>query len=118
HRLTTGPAARLNPRSRLVASLQAGLVTYAVAALFAGWWYWRNWQLYGDPLAWREWQALAGVGRATVSPNQFAFDLLGLFGTFWADFGLRVDRAWVGGFAALALVAAAGLLWRSRRRSW
>ncbi len=25
--------------------------------LIAGWWYWRNWQLYGDPLAWNVWEA-------------------------------------------------------------
>ncbi len=111
-------AAHLQPRQRMAESVKAGLAAYGVAGLVAGWWYVRNWRLYGDPLAWREWQALAGVGRSSVTAAQFAADLLGLFGTFWADFGLRADRAWVGVFAALVVLAGAGLAWRWRRRSW
>jgi hypothetical protein len=34
--------------------LQTVLV-YGVAAAAAGWWYARNWQLYGDPLGWSVW---------------------------------------------------------------
>ena len=111
-------APRRLPRQRLVDSVRAGVIVYAAAALVAGWWYVRNWLLYGDPLAWREWQALAGVGRSSLTAAQFASDLLGLFGTFWADFGLRADRAWVWAFAALVVVAVAGLVVRWRRGAW
>lgn len=103
-------------RLRLALARMAGV--YGVAVLVAGWWYLRNWRLYGDPLAWREWQALAGVGRPAVSVGQFLADLLGLFGTFWADFGLRVDRQWVWGFLALVFLASVGWGRRLVRRDW
>lgn len=108
----------LSQAARLRRSFRAGLVVYGTAALAAGWWYARNWRLYGDPLAWRQWQALAGVGRSGVTPLRFAADLLGLFGTFWVDFGLRVDRGWVWAFAVLACLALGGLVVRWRRRRW
>ncbi len=47
------PAAQLSPQSRWRATAAAGLWLYGVAAVVAGWWYARNWLLYGDALAWR-----------------------------------------------------------------
>jgi hypothetical protein len=94
------------------------LLIYALAALLSGWWYLRNWRLYGDPLAWREWKVFAGAGRPPPTLAGFASDLLGLFGTFWADFGLRLDRAWVWAFLILAVLAALGWGRRLLRRDW
>jgi hypothetical protein len=94
------------------------LLIYALAAILSAWWYLRNWRLYGDPFAWREWQVFAGTGRPPLTLLAFLSDLLGLFGTFWADFGLRLDRAWVWAFLALVLLAALGWGRRLRRHDW
>ncbi len=98
--------------------LAAGAIVYGAAAASAGWWYVRNWMLYGDPLAWQIWQVLAGVGRPTPTVPQFLSDMAGLFGTFWADFGLRIDRQWARVFAVLMLAALAGWARRLVRRDW
>jgi hypothetical protein len=94
------------------------VLIYTLAALLSAWWYLRNKRLYGDPLAWREWQVFAGTGRPSLTPANFMSDLLGLFGTFWVDFGLRLDRAWVWAFLLLVLLAALGWGRRFLRRDW
>jgi hypothetical protein len=38
-----------------------GLIVFGLALLIAGWWYARNWWLYGDPLGWSVWLTHAGV---------------------------------------------------------
>ncbi len=98
--------------------VRAAMIVYGVALLIAGWWYIRNWQLYGDPLAWREWQALVGAGRVPPTPIDFARDMIGLFGTFWTDFSLRVDRSLTPVFGLIVLVAIIGLIRRARKREW
>jgi hypothetical protein len=98
--------------------LRAAAIMYGVAFIVAGWWYLRNWTLYGDPLAWREWQALVGAGRVPPTPMDFIRDMIGLFGTFWADFSLRVDRMLWPIFGAIVLVALVGLIRRAIKRDW
>jgi hypothetical protein len=103
---------------RLGAYVWAGVVVYGAAAAVAGWWYVRNFVLYGDPLAWRQWSALAGVGRTPPTLGDFLPEMQGLFGTFWADFTMRLDRqvGWL--FALISLAAGAGLVRRALRRDW
>lgn len=96
----------------------AALVIYGLALLIAGWWYVRNWQLYGDPLAWREWQALTGAGRVPPTFGDFIRDMIGLFGLFWIDFSLRIDRAWWPIFGVMVLAALIGLMRRAIKREW
>jgi hypothetical protein len=103
-------------RWRLI--VRAALIVYGIALLVAGWWYVRNGLLYGDPLAWREWQALVGSGRVPPTPSDFVHDMIGLFGTFWADFSLRLDRVWWPLFATIAIAVLSGLIRRARRREW
>lgn len=43
------------------------LVVFGLALLIAGWWYVRNWTLYGDPLGWSVWLAHAGVERLALT---------------------------------------------------
>jgi hypothetical protein len=105
-------------RARIRWASRSAVITYGVAAAIAGWWYVRNWLLYGDPLAWQIWQVLAGVGRPTPTLAQFLADMLGLFGTFWADFGLRVDHQWFWVFAVLVLAALGGWGRRLARKDW
>jgi 4-amino-4-deoxy-L-arabinose transferase-like glycosyltransferase len=95
-----------------------GLIIYGVALAVAGWWYLRNLNLYGDLLAWKEWQALTGVGRVPPSIGDFIHDMIGLFGLFWADFSLRVDRTWWWIFGLLGLAALGGYARRARRHDW
>ena len=116
--LAPGPRAVDAIRHRIRWVFWSAIVIYGVAALVAGWWYVRNWLLYGDPLAWHVWQVLAGVGRSTPAPVQFLSDMVGLFGTFWADFGLRVDHQWGWVFGALVLLALAGWGRRLVRKDW
>ena len=66
------------------------LVLSAVAV--GGWWFWRNWQLYDDPLAW---DALLFANRTLVREEMI--DALGVltrlrqvFFTYWASFGNRL----------------------------
>ncbi len=114
HVLRNRQHARYNWR-RLLAQT---LIIYGVAFAIAGWWYIRNWSLYGDPLAWREWQALTGAGRVSPTLSDFIGDMIGLFGTFWIDFSLRVDRTWWPVFGVIVLVALIGLVRRAIKREW
>ncbi|HTP06784.1 MAG TPA: glycosyltransferase family 39 protein [Anaerolineae bacterium] len=104
--------------SRLAHYLALGLLLYALAALIAGWWYVRNFVLYGDPLMWQVWQVLTGTGRIPPTPIDFLRDMLGFFGLFWADFSLRVDRVLWPIFGAIAIVAIIGLVRRAIKRQW
>jgi 4-amino-4-deoxy-L-arabinose transferase-like glycosyltransferase len=105
-------------KQRIVYGIVRGAVIYGLALLIAGWWYVRNFALYGDPLMWREWQVLTGTGRVPPTPIDFLRDMLGFFGLFWADFSLRIDRALWPIFGLIVLVALAGLTWRALKRQW
>lgn len=91
------------------------------AALIAGWWYLRNWQLYGDPLGMSTMVAVAG-GRP---PREMLSDLLGEFQgfrySFWGvlgGFNILLRPPWI--YAALDLVSVAALagLVVLARRAW
>ncbi|MFP4436688.1 MAG: glycosyltransferase family 39 protein [Chloroflexaceae bacterium] len=97
------------------------VVTWAaVALLLAGWWYARNWQLYGDPFG-------LGVFRDEFmtqafnwrSPAAWRAALVQLYASFWARFGWMSlhPPVWViRVYALIGLVALAGLvLYLSRR---
>ena len=88
------------------------------ASLIAGWWYSRNFMLYGDPLMWREWQVLTGTGRVPPTPIDFLRDMLGFFGLFWADFSLRVDRVLWPIFGVIVIAAVIGLIRRAIKHQW
>jgi 4-amino-4-deoxy-L-arabinose transferase-like glycosyltransferase len=95
-----------------------GLLIYVMAVLIAGWWYARNFALYGDPLMWREWQVLTGTGRVPPTPIDFLRDMIGFFGLFWADFSLRVDRVLWPIFGVIVIAAIGGLVRRAIKRQW
>lgn len=98
--------------------LETALWTGLPVLVVAGWWYTRNWLLYGDPLAWNLWEAniLLRVQRADWAT------ILGesgsLFRSYWGLFGwLNVAYpAWVyDGFVALTLILAVGVAWQGAR---
>ncbi len=102
--------------------LDAAIWVAPPAAAIGGWWYARNWLLYGDPLAWNIWQAnillrAERAGWATILGEKGS-----LFLSFWGLFGwMNVPYpAWVYRcFVALTILIVAGALpavWRHRRR--
>jgi hypothetical protein len=100
-------------------TLTQGTAAGAAALLLAGWWFGRNWQLYGDPAGLAafqatyatqpfEWGSLAAWGSALAQ----------LFASFWAVFGWISLPApgWVLAlYALLTLAALAALLRRGVR---
>ena len=105
-------------KQRIAWGVGRGAVIYGLALLIAGWWYARNFALYGDPLMWREWQVLTGTGRVPSTPIDFLRDMIGFFGLFWADFSLRVDRVLWPIFGMLVIAAIVGLVRRAVKRQW
>ncbi len=105
-------------KHRIAYCVVSGAVIYGCALLIAGWWYARNFALYGDPLMWREWQVLTGTGRVPPTPIDFVRDMLGFFGLFWADFSLRIDRVVWPIFGLITIAALVGLIRRAIRRQW
>jgi 4-amino-4-deoxy-L-arabinose transferase-like glycosyltransferase len=80
----------------------------AAWAALAGWWYLRNWQLYGDPLAIRA--HLAAFGTREITLVELAGEWYGLWASYWAVFGwfnVLADR-WV--YILYGTVSAAAIL--------
>jgi 4-amino-4-deoxy-L-arabinose transferase-like glycosyltransferase len=107
--------------------LQAALYGAVPALLIAGWWYLRNWRLYGDPLAWNVWRQniLLRVNQAdwrtiVAELGSLERSFWGLFG--WMNVAYPEPIYWV--LRALALSLAAGVCFAivtgrsDGRRSW
>ncbi|MFN2202203.1 MAG: hypothetical protein ACK2UO_13410 [Caldilineaceae bacterium] len=56
-------------------------------AAIAGWWYVRNWRLYGDPLAWNIWESNILLRVDTASWRAIAAEFTSLERSFWGLFG-------------------------------
>jgi 4-amino-4-deoxy-L-arabinose transferase-like glycosyltransferase len=101
------------------AAARAALLCGA-AALVAGWWYVRNWQLYGDPLGLAIFQAeFTTQAFDPLRPAAWAGALATLGGSFWARFGWMNVRppAWVTWvYAAATALGLAGALVDALRR--
>jgi 4-amino-4-deoxy-L-arabinose transferase-like glycosyltransferase len=72
--------------------LLGGLLVGGAALAVAGWWFWRNWRLYGDPIAWNEMLAVtAGLLRPELLtwPETLRYATF-LRKTYWAMFGYGV----------------------------
>lgn len=102
-----------------------GLVVLATAVLTAGWWFWRNWQLYGDPLAWDAMLAPVALLLRTdpLSWGELLEYAAFLRFSYWAMFGYGIPApllfywfVW-----GVMLLGAVGLLlwaWRNGRAAW
>lgn len=111
----------LSARRRSLRPLLVGLpITVGVAALLSGWWFLRNWRLYGDPTGLNVFVAIQGQRVGTPALR----DWLDEFGTFrWTYWGLfgAVDvmaPRWVYTFFdLLSLAGLTGLvIWVVQRR--
>jgi hypothetical protein len=98
-------------------------ISLIATALFAGWWYVRNWQLYGDPLALKATASIWGRGTPLTVPV-FAEELVRIGKTFWMMVGYLHNPVlapnWFYFYTAFATVGAIiGLIlyWRDYGRS-
>ena len=125
--LAGGPAGRLNGR---VLSPGAMVRRWIVDFLFvlvpvilvAGWWYWRNWQLYGDPTGLAMMLEIAGRRPAAPSLTTLLGEFQGFRINFWGLFGavnVLMRPAWIYTLLDLVTLAAAvgfvAWVWRTWR---
>lgn len=106
-----GIAARANSRLKFASTfLVSGLFIVIPAFLIAGWWYIRNYQLYGDPLAFNIWLRIAGGRPTAVTVLDLLNEFQGFRISFWGNFGgvNLIAPGWV--YAVLDLVTLAALL--------
>jgi Dolichyl-phosphate-mannose-protein mannosyltransferase len=105
-------AAVLRRRESVIPTLRLALVTVLVAALICGWFFVRNAELYGDPLAREAHGRVFAVNRVPEGAL-FHYLTVGFFPRIFANlFGSWAIRPWslhVGVGAAVLLAAIAGL---------
>ena len=84
------------------------------ASAVSGWWFWRNWQLYGDLTALQPMLELVGVRGGSVLQS---FRELGtMFRSFWGQLPCSFyPPTFYAFYTALAALALAGLAWGWRR---
>lgn len=88
------------------------LVTLMALAV-SGWWFWRNWRLYGDPTALRPMLALVG-GQGSPGHPFSAFGLM--FRSFWGQVPCSFyPSGFYTFYIVLAALAFGGLVWGWRR---
>jgi 4-amino-4-deoxy-L-arabinose transferase-like glycosyltransferase len=90
-----------------------GLVTGGAALLIAGWWYFRNWRLYGDPLGQNTFIEILGQRDVPADLAQLWRERISFIRGYWGNFGgLNVLMPeWVYLiFNILALLALLGLV--------
>lgn len=72
---------------RLLAVAGQALGIAAIAVAVAGWWYLRNWQLYGDWLGWNQFLAIVGARPAPATLWQLWGERVGFIEAYWGLFG-------------------------------
>jgi 4-amino-4-deoxy-L-arabinose transferase-like glycosyltransferase len=89
--------------------LEVGLLSVAVAALLAGWWFLRNQLLYGEPTGFRMVTELWGARDASESLPLALLELPLAWTTLWGRFGFGQIPLPEGFYTALKAVTGAGL---------
>jgi len=89
------------------------LLVIAPALAVSGWWYWRNWRLYGDPLGWNVFLDILGRRHPAATLRQLWGEREGFAMSYWGLFGgvnVPMD-AWVYRLLnLLAVIAALGVI--------
>jgi 4-amino-4-deoxy-L-arabinose transferase-like glycosyltransferase len=89
------------------------LLILCLIAVIAGWWYWRNWTLYGDPTGLNRMLDIAGRRKEALTWERLWYEFEGFRITYWALFGalnILVDR-WIYTFLdGFSVVAGLGLV--------
>lgn len=100
-------------RQRDVRPLWQGWLIPATALLVAGWWFWRNWQLYHDPTALGPMLELVGVRSEPASPLSAATLM---FRSFWGQVPCAFfPTGFYVPYYGLVVLGLAGLAWRWRQ---
>ncbi len=111
----THPPVRPSSSALRLFSLLRGLaIMFAVALLVSGWWFWRNYRLYGDWLGWTAFLDLVGRRPHPATLAQLWGERVGFVQAYWGLFGgvslpMPAWTYWV--LNALAGLAAVGLAW-------
>jgi 4-amino-4-deoxy-L-arabinose transferase-like glycosyltransferase len=103
-------------RRGLRSTLVAGGAILAVLALIAGWYFVRNWSLYGDPLGWSFLLQVNAPREGPLTPDVLLWLFDGVFRSFWLGWiGIEFENGvyWI--IAAACLVGLAGFVaWLGR----
>ncbi|MHB9032636.1 MAG: glycosyltransferase family 39 protein [Anaerolineae bacterium] len=67
--------------------LYAGVALLIPVLAIAGWWYWRNWHLYRDPLGFNAFLAIVGPRYPVPTLRQLAGEWKGFVMSYWGFFG-------------------------------
>jgi len=108
-------------RRRSARPLVGGMIALAVVVVIAGWWYVRNWTLYGDPTGLNTMLEVVGRGSPPSNLSELWGEFRGLRMSFWALFGwlsILVAPAAYAILDAASLLALAGLAVWLVRRCW
>lgn len=99
-------AFRLRQNRRLIVACLSTLL--GMFLLVAGWWYWRNWALYGEPTGTEMMLRIFGARQTPLTGAQFIAQVGEVWETFWIGFGWGNIRAQppVYSFLELAVVLA------------
>jgi len=98
------------PQMLLRQLIWSALIVYGVAILIAGWWFVRNWRLYGDPLGLNTFVAIVGPRHPVPTLRQLWGERVGFTMSFWGFFGgMNVPMSsWL--YRTLDLLAALGVV--------
>ncbi len=94
--------------------IEGGAIVLLAVLLIAGWWYLRNWSLYGDSTALNMHLAIMGARKRTLTLSRFLYEMRGFKTSFWALFGwfnVLASSVIYRFFDFLTLVALLGLIW-------
>jgi 4-amino-4-deoxy-L-arabinose transferase-like glycosyltransferase len=100
-----------HPRARQTWLANLALMVVMVA-LIAGWWYWRNWTLYGDPSGLNRMLEIAGHRHEPLTLSRLWYEFEGFRISYWALFGalnILLDRWIYTVLDVLTIAAAVGL---------
>ncbi|RUA15271.1 MAG: hypothetical protein DSY55_06680 [Clostridia bacterium] len=99
--------------------VRRGVVMGLIVAVIAGWWYVRNWMLYGDWLGMKQWVLITGPRPPEFVPTDLLKEGTSFLYGYWGVFGgfNLLSPAWFFGLMRmLAVLAFAGLLVKLARR--
>jgi 4-amino-4-deoxy-L-arabinose transferase-like glycosyltransferase len=92
-------------------------LAFGLAVILAGWYFVRNWVLFGDPLGWAFTLQVSALREAPLSWEVLAWLFRGLYRSFWLGWiGIQLDGILYWIIGAICLVGLVGFVaWLTRR---